>query len=151
MVSVSELNEKGGCLDFYEASFETPIEVPLFSMSVSAGIPIEANDTIERKVDLNELLIDHPASTIFAKVNGKEMEDVGIKDGDVMVINTALEPIDGRIVVAELDGRFLVKYFRNINGEQYLESQSRSFVPIKLINKKSYRFVGVVTKIIHSF
>ena len=138
-------------LEFYKIDDSRKLEIPMFAMSVSAGVPIHADETVEKIVDLNELLIDHPGSTVFAKVYGREMEDVGIKDGDVLVIDTAMEPTDGRIVVAKIREDYLVKYYRNIKGQEYLESQSRQFIPINLGELVKYDIIGTVTKVIHTF
>lgn len=138
-------------LEFYRVDTDKPINIPMFAMSVSAGVPVHADDSIEKIVDLNELLIEHPGSTVFAKVIGRQMEDVGIKDGDVLVIDTASRPTDGRIVVVKVGEEHLVKYYRDINGSQYLESQNRSFIPIQLSDMLKYEMIGVVTKVIHTF
>lgn len=138
-------------LEFYKIDSSRKVEIPLFAMSVSAGVPIHADETVEKIVDLNELLIDHPGSTVFAKVYGREMEDVGIKDGDVLVIDTAKEPTDGRIVVVKIREDYLVKYYRNVKGQEYLESQSRQFIPINLGELVKYDIIGTVTKVIHTF
>lgn len=138
-------------LEFYKINTDNPINIPMFAMSVSAGMPVHSDDTIEKIVDLNELLIDHPGSTVFAKVIGREMEDVGIKDGDVLVIDTDSKPTDGRIVVVRVGEEHLVKYYRDINGSQYLESQNRSFIPIQLSSLLKYEMIGVVNKVIHTF
>jgi len=138
-------------LEFYKIDTDRKVEIPFFAMSVSAGIPIHADETVEKIVDLNELLIEHPGSTVFAKVYGREMEDVGIKDGDVLVIDTAHKPTDGRIVVVKIQDEYLVKYFREMNGELYLESQNRQFIPINLGEIMQYEIVGTVTKVIHTF
>jgi DNA polymerase V len=138
-------------LQFYKVQSGTKLNIPMFAMSVSAGVPVEADESIEKIVDLNELLIDHPGSTVFAKVFGREMEDVGIKDGDVLVIDTEIKPHDGRIVVVKIGDQHLVKYYRQVNGELYLESQNRQFIPIKLSDMLSYEIIGTVTKVIHTF
>ena len=126
-------------------------KIPLFVMSVSAGLgsaPVDGD--IDKEVDLNEFLVEHPASTFFAKVNGDAMKGVGINDGDVLVVDSSVEPVDGKIVIIMVNNELTVKYYRVIDGEVYLQSQNKNFVPIKIDPYMEFTVIGVVTKIIHS-
>ncbi len=133
----------------FEAQAETEVKIPLFQMSVSAGLPTPADSTVEKEIDLNELLIAHPAATIFARINGKELEPYGISDQDILIVDTALEPEDGKLILVDLSGNFTVKNYRLIEGEEYLESHDRQYLPLN-IGELSYKPVGVITAIIHS-
>ena len=62
--------------------------IPLFAMSVAAGTPVPAESDIESSIDLNEFLIEHPASTFFAHVAGDNLTDEGIEDGDILIVDT---------------------------------------------------------------
>jgi uroporphyrinogen-III synthase len=58
---------------------------------VSAGCPSPADDYLERKLDINEHLIKHEAATFFVRVKGDSMIGAGIRSGDLLVVDRALE------------------------------------------------------------
>lgn len=124
--------------------------LPLFIMSVSAGIPVPAESDVEKDIDLNEFLIDHPASTFFARIHGNMLNDVGISDGDILIVDTSLEPADSRLVIAQINGELTVKLYRELHGQIYLESHNNQFLPIKIEPYMQFEVLGRVTKIIHS-
>ncbi len=121
----------------------------LYEMSVAAGYPIPVESGIEKEVDLNEFLVDHPASTFFARVQGLNMIHNGIRDGDILVVDSELQPTDGRIVLATMNNGLTVKIYREIGGEAFLESQKQQFLPLT-IGEIQFNIIGTVTKIIHS-
>jgi len=82
-------------LDFYTAHVTTLLELPLFAVGISAGFPSPAEDYVETALDLNKELVKHPAATFYARVKGSSMVDAGIEDGDLLVIDKALDPKDG--------------------------------------------------------
>ena len=65
----------------FEIEQKTKVLYPLFTCGVSAGFPSPAEDHIDRKLDLNELLIQHPVATFFVRVAGESMKDAGINHG----------------------------------------------------------------------
>jgi DNA polymerase V len=125
-------------------------KMPFFKVNVSAGFPnIPVDNEIEREIDLNELLVEHPAATFFAKVHGLNMQFAGIRDGDILIVDSAVEPLDGKIILALIKNDLTVKIFREIDGEIYLETQNHHFLPL-VIGEVEFNIIGVVTKIIHS-
>ena len=125
-------------------------KIPFYNVSVSAGLPVPVTSDTDTAVDLNEFLIDRPATTFFARVTGDDMRPVGISNGDILIVDTSEEPADGRIILAMLNGELTVRYFRNIEGEIYLETQSSNFLPLKISDDLEFEIIGTVTKIIHT-
>ena len=125
-------------------------KIPLFSMSVSAGIPIAVENDIEDEIDLNEYLIKHPAATYFARVKGNSMSDLGIRDDDILIFDTSLELQDGKIVIASSNNEMTVKVYRNIEGNIYLQSSNNQFLPLIIEDYLEFEVLGVVTNVIHS-
>ena len=80
-----------------------------------SGGALEADNLPEThptsQVDLEKYLIEHPASTYFVKVKGVSMEDAGIRQGDNVILDRTLNPKNGAIVIASLDGDVTLKYF----------------------------------------
>lgn len=85
------------------------LRVPLFADPCAAGFPSPAQDYIESELDLNELCIRRRASTFFVRASGSSMQELGLFDGDVMVVDRAEEASHGDIVIAEVNGEFTVK------------------------------------------
>lgn len=77
---------------------------PLFACGVSAGFPSPADDYIQGRLDLNELMIQHPASTFFVRVAGDSMIGAGIHHDDILVVDRSLEPASGKVVIAVVNG-----------------------------------------------
>lgn len=86
-----------------------PILVPLFRDAVACGFPSPAENYVEKELDFNELIIDNPAATYVLRAEGNSMVDGGISDGDYLVVSKANTPVHGNIVIATLDGEFVVK------------------------------------------
>lgn len=89
--------------------FTPQVRIPLFAESCAAGFPSPAQDYVEKELDLNELCIRRRASTFFVRASGSSMEELGLFDGDVMVVDRAEEAAHGDIVIAEVGGEFTVK------------------------------------------
>ncbi|MBW3624949.1 MAG: translesion error-prone DNA polymerase V autoproteolytic subunit [Armatimonadetes bacterium] len=122
---------------------------PLFIAKVPAGFPSPADDYIEQWLDLNDYLVLHPAATFFARVSGDSMNDVGIHDGDVLVIDRAIEPRDGQIVIALLDGEYTVKRIRRIKNRLYLVAENADYPALEIHSHHQFEVWGVVTYVIH--
>jgi len=86
-----------------------PLRVPLYADTCAAGFPSPAQDYVEKELDLNELCIRRRASTFFVRASGSSMQELGLCDGDVMVVDRAEEASHGDIVIAEVNGEFTVK------------------------------------------
>jgi len=134
----------------YQTSSGEYKKMPLYLMSVAAGTPTPADQTIEREIDLNEFLVQHPAATFFARVNGDKLKDFGINDGDILIVDTVIEPTDGKFVLASISGELTIKIFRKFGDVAYLQSAENQYLPLKIDGYIEFILLGVVTKIIHS-
>lgn len=131
---------------FYPGTSSTPI--PLFISPVSAGTPADADSQVEQFVDLNELLITHPSASFFVRVQGNSMLP-GIHPGDICIVNKALDPSSNSIVIAILDGEFLVKRYILKDGKPHLMADNPLFKnTIPLENYSNAEIWGVVTWVI---
>jgi DNA polymerase V len=124
-------------------------ELPYYTERISAGFPSPAEDHIEKKLDLNELVIKHPAASYFVKVTGDSMKNSGINDGDILVVDRSLSPGDNDIVIAVLDGELTVKRVKRSRKELYLAPENPEFEPIKITPEMDLTVWGVVTAVIH--
>ncbi len=119
------------------------LELPLFSCRVRAGFPSPADDFIDKSLDLNEFLIKKPAATFFAWAEGDSLRDIGIHQGDLLIIDRSLERTHGAVVVAAIDGELTCKIL-DIHRKQLL-SANNSYPPINVADTEDLLIEGVVT------
>ena len=86
-----------------------PLVVKAFSSSVQCGFPSPAEDHQVERIDLMSQLIKHPQATFMLRVSGDSMRDAGIMDGSVVLVDKAIKPESGHIVIAVVDGDFTCK------------------------------------------
>ena len=127
------------------------LTVPFYLHKASAGFPSPATDYIEEDVDLNIHLIKNVPATFIIRVQGKSMMDVGIYDGDLLVVDKSLKPKNFSTVIVNVHDELVVKNFVKEKDEQFLTSGSKKIEDKIIINSESDIFVwGVVTYVIHS-
>ncbi len=124
---------------------------PLFSAGVSAGFPSPAEDYIEQRLDLNELLIQHPAATFFVRVNGDSMTGAGINHNDILIVDRSLEPVSGKIVIAIVNGEFTVKRLVHQGDSCQLVAENPQYPPLLISEDSNCEVWGVVTASINQF
>ena len=117
--------------------------------SVVAGFPSPAEQYLEPPLDLNEFLVKRPAATYFVRVQGDSMEGKGIYEGDLLVVDRSLDPRDGDVVIAAVDGEFTVKTLRKKGGKVGLQAANPKYPTIGLKGASELRRFGKVTAVIH--
>lgn len=122
---------------------------PLFLASVSAGFPSPAEDYVESRLDLNRHLIKHPAATFFVRVAGDSMTGAGIHQGDILVVDRAIEPSDQSVVIAVIDGELTVKRICTKDGKLRLVADNCNYQPLEVTEEHTFEIWGVVTHVIH--
>lgn len=133
----------------YESSGTLPL--PMVEGKIPAGFPSPADDFLHKRQDLNELLITHPLATFFWKVAGWSLINIGIYDGDILVVNRALTPMHGDVVVAQVDGGFTVKILHKHDGCIKLMAANPEFTEITFREGQELVIIGVVTVSIKQF
>ena len=127
------------------------LTVPFYMHKAGAGFPSPATDYIEEDVDLNVHLIKNVPATFIIRVQGKSMTDVGIYDGDLLVVDRSLKPKNFSTVVANVHDELVVKNFVKSKDQNFLSSGSKKIEDKIIINQDSDIFIwGVVTYVIHS-
>ena len=91
-------------------SDEQTIVIPMAESGIHAGFPSPAQDYMEGLIDLNRELVKHPTATFYGRVVGDSMIDAGVEEGDVLVIDKAIEPKEGDMAVCFLNGEFALKF-----------------------------------------
>lgn len=142
-MSVKFFNLKGGLLQETSSN-----KYPLFHF-IKAGFPSPADDYLESKLSLDELIIKNPPSTFFVRVEGFSMIDSGIYPNDILVVDKSLTAKINDVIVALLDGDFTVKRFIRVNGKYFLKSENKGFQNIPIDEHSNFIVWGVVTYVIH--
>ena len=126
-----------------------PGRIPVAPVAVPAGYPSPSQDYFSSELDLNEHLIKDKTSTFIVRVAGDSMEPAGISDGDEIIVNRALAPKDGSVVVAILDDELTVKRLRITRAGIILQSDNPDYPPIRVPELSDLRIWGVVTWCLH--
>ena len=137
--------------EIYKAHKGPTLTLDLYSNPVSAGFPSPAEDHLDSSLDLNEYLIKHPSATFYIYAKGHSMNDIGIYDGDVMIVDRALEAKSKDIIIAGINGEFTVKRIYIKNNSIYLVPENKTFKSILVEDDMDFQIWGVVTHTIHSF
>jgi DNA polymerase V len=127
------------------------LHIKLFTCSVEAGFPSPAEDHIETTLDINDLLIEHPAATFFVRVAGDSMIEAGIHAGDVLVVDRSKTAIDGNIIIALVNGDYTVKRLSVQRDEIMLCPENANYQPIRLSGLDELIVWGVVTGLARQF
>ncbi len=144
-----KLHSDGSIKAIYTAEQGKKQYRPLMSSKIAAGFPSPAQDYIEGKLDLNEHLITHPASTFFVRVDGYSMQGAGIRPDDILIVDRALEAVNNNIVIAIVDGELTVKRLIIKGNDYYLMPENDEFEPIQIQESMDFVIWGVVTFVIH--
>lgn len=136
---------KTGNLDFYSVSTETALELPYMEGGVKAGFPSPADDFLDLSIDLNAELIRNPPSTFFCRVKGDSMQDMGINDGDLLVVDRSIEPTNGKVAVCYIDGEFTLKTIKIEKDCVWLVPANAKYKPIKVTADNEFVVWGIVT------
>lgn len=133
-------------LEIYRAETESELELEYASEGIHAGFPSPAQDFSGETIDLNKDLIQHPASTFYGRVVGDSMCEEGISEGDILVIDKAIEPEDGDLAVCCLDGEFTLKRIKLDRKSEriYLMPSNRSYAPIEVTPDNEFMVWGIV-------
>lgn len=132
-------------LEIIAPDLDSKIELPLASGGVSAGFPSPAEDHLEGTLDLNKALIRHAAATFFVRVDGDSMKDDSIHNGDLLIVDRAIEPYSGCVAVCYIDGEFTLKRLIVENDTITLMPANKRYKPIIISKDDDFTVWGVVT------
>ncbi|WP_299666756.1 translesion error-prone DNA polymerase V autoproteolytic subunit [uncultured Polaribacter sp.] len=142
------MSTKNENLIFFNPKPSTIEGAILIDTGISAGFPIPAEDFDQKRVSLDEELVQNKDSTFFAKVKGQSMINAGLNDNDLLVIDRSLEPTDKKIAVCYLDGEFTVKRLRVQKNEVWLQPENPNYPIIKITEENDFVIWGIVTNVI---
>lgn len=86
------------------AELPPALHLPVGGVRACLGFPSPAEDFEDDGIDLNELLVRNPAATYYYRAQGWSMLHAGICDGDILIVDRSVTPVDGDVVIATWDG-----------------------------------------------
>ena len=125
--------------------------LPFHLQKVGAGFPSPATDYVEDDIDLNTHLIKNIPSTFLIRVQGKSMNNVGIYNGDLLVLDRSLDPKNFSTVIVNINEELVVQSFLKEKDQSFLTSGSKKLKDkINLTENPEIFIWGVVTYVIHA-
>ena len=137
-------------IKIFSVDTSSELNLPLVDAGISAGFPSPADDFLDVSIDLNKFLITNKEATFFGRIKGDSMIDAGLNDGDLLIIDKSLEPVNGKIAVCFIDGEFTVKRIRITDKCIYLVAENKNYQPIKVSEDNDLIIWGIVTTVIKS-
>ena len=116
----------------------------------ATGFTAAADDYMERGIDLNEQLIRNKPATYFMRVSGDSMANAGIYNGDIVIVDRSIKPINGKIVIAVIDGEMLIRRLEKTINRIRLIPETPKLSPIDVSEFNDFKIWGVVTYIIRN-
>ena len=120
----------------------------LVEQGISAGFPSPADDFKEVRISLDNELVKNKEATFYARVSGNSMENAGLSDGDLIVIDRSINPENNKIAVCYIDGDFTVKRIIKKEGQLYLKPENKNYKKIKIKEDDQLMIWGIVTYVI---
>lgn len=126
-----------------------PCFIPFAESLISAGFPSSAENFTEHALDLNDLLIAHPAATFFVRVTGDSMIEAGINSGDMLIVDRSLAPAHNKIAIVRINDEFTLKRLHYHATGLLLMAANPHYKPITITSETDFEIWGIVTFIIH--
>ncbi len=137
-------------MNVYAADTSTIQALPYFPAEVPAGFPSPASDYEEDRLDLNQHLIKNPPATYFVRATGTSMIGAGIHPGDLLIVDKSLEPKDGNVVIAVMNGEMTLKRIRIRKQRVWLEAENEDYAPLPISKEMDFQVWGVVKHVVHA-
>ena len=122
-----------------------PMKLPLFGQ-IAAGFAAPVEEQAEEQVSLTDFLVRDPSRTFLLRVKGDSMKDVGILEGDLVVVERGTEPKVGEIVVGILDGEFTLKRLVKEKGKYFLRAENPDYPDMYALEE--LQVAGVVRSVV---
>ena len=135
-------------LNFFIPKKENGIGQWFAEEGISAGFPSPADDFKEVRISLDKELVKNKEATFYARVDGDSMIGAGLEDGDLLVIDRSLNPVNGKIAVCLVDGEFTVKRIKKEKEKLYLMPENKKYKKIEIKEENELVIWGIVEYVI---
>ncbi len=120
------------------------------STANATGFGAATDDYMERGIDLNEQLVHNKPATFFFRMKGDAMKDAGIYDNDILIVDRSVKNVNGRVIIAILNGELLVRRFHKNFSSAFLIPENDRYKTINLSEFGEFAIWGVVIHSIHT-
>ncbi|MBA2690667.1 MAG: LexA family transcriptional regulator [Burkholderiales bacterium] len=117
--------------------------------SVRAGLPQPAGNSAHEVLTLDEFLIEKPSKTVLVRVKGDSMNDAGVKEGDIVVVEKRPAANVGDMVIAIIDDDFTLKYLERDKSGFFLRPANPAYPVIRA--RESFEIFGVVVGLVRKY
>jgi repressor LexA len=118
---------------------------------VAAGSPILAEENIEGNVVIDSTFTKTGDDCFALKVKGDSMINAGIFEGDLVIVSSKRNAVNGDTVVALINDEATVKIYENKNGKIRLIPQNDLYQPIEILNVEEFKLAGKVVGVVRWF
>ena len=122
----------------------------LVEQGISAGFPSPADDFKEIRISLDRELVKNKDATFYARVSGESMENAGLSNGDLIIIDRSLQAENNKIAVCFLDGEFTVKRIIKKGEKLFLKPENNRYKELEINENNELLIWGIVTYVIKS-
>lgn len=118
--------------------------------SLETGFPSPATDHMEERLNLHDYLVQNQSATFFCRIRGNEEEELGLSDGDLLIIDRSLAFKHHSLVVAVVDGELRVCRLWNRRKRWSLQFGDNSFMHLQQDGSAQEQLWGVISNVVHS-
>jgi len=118
--------------------------------SVAIGFGSPAGDSGVTRLDLNDILVRHPQATFLMRIAGDALRELGIDTGDLVLIDRAIAPAHGHVVIAVVDDEFVCRQLCKQGADIRLRASRAGCADILAHDSTGFQVWGVVTQVIKS-
>jgi len=111
------------------------------------AFPSPAENYHDASLDLNALLVQNPSATFFVRNESDAIDDIRV--GDILVIDRSLSPLDNAIVLAVIEGVFVLRRLSFHQNKWRLQSDKEKSITLEA--QSDFEIWGIVKHSIHSF
>jgi len=129
-----------------DAASSTQTQANRASVAIGFGSP--SQDSGVTRLDLNDVLVRHPQASFMMRAAGDAMREAGIDNGDLLLIDRAVAPTHGHVVIASVDGEFVCRRLFKQAGRVQLQATDAGIASIVPDEGNELQIWGVVTHVI---
>jgi len=118
--------------------------------SVAIGFGSPSGDSGVTRLDLNDILVRHPQATFLMRISGDAMREHGVDSGDLVLVDRAIAPAHGHVVIAVVDEEFVCRQLCKQGSDIRLRASRAGCADIVAREGGEFQLWGVVTRVIKS-
>ncbi len=135
-------------ITLYQLQKEKQQKITFVDTGISAGFPSPAEDFTQKKLSLDDKLVQNKEATFYARVQGVSMINAGLDDGDLLVIDRSISPQNNHIAVCYLNNEFTVKRLAIDKNKITLVPENNDYKKIEITDGNELIIWGIVTYVI---